>query len=74
MIFPVEIWEHIFLYVDPVTLINMRIVCKCWKNIIDKMLQVNYNYNFNCKILVLLMQLVYCVCVRTCMCARVAHV
>lgn len=45
MIFPPDIWEHIFLYVDPLTLINLKIICKCWKEIIDKVLQVN-NYNF----------------------------
>ncbi|KAK1128762.1 hypothetical protein K0M31_019913 [Melipona bicolor] len=39
MIFPPEIWERIFLYIDPLTLINMRITCKYWKNIIDQILQ-----------------------------------
>lgn len=53
MIFPPDIWEHIFLYVDPLTLINLKIICKCWKEIIDKVLQVN-NYNFYYKACVLL--------------------
>lgn len=40
MMFPVEIWEQIFLYADPVTLTNLRTVCKSWKQIIDKTLKV----------------------------------
>ncbi|CAD1470089.1 unnamed protein product [Heterotrigona itama] len=49
MIFPVEIWERIFLYVDPPTLVNMRIICKCWKDIIDKMLQQSAQWYKLCK-------------------------
>lgn len=44
MIFSVEIWEHIFIYIDPISLTNLKIICKCWKEIIDKMLQVNNIY------------------------------
>lgn len=48
MIFSVEIWEHIFIHIDPVSLTHLKIICKCWKEIIDKMLQVNnFYYNFN---------------------------
>ena len=72
MIFPLEVWENIFLYSDPLTLINMRITCKCWKNIIDRILQVN---NFNGKILVLLMELIciVCVCVSQRVCRTPTH-
>lgn len=37
--FPVEIWEQIFLYIDPVTLTKLKIVCKLWKEIINKLLK-----------------------------------
>lgn len=46
MIFSVEIWEHIFIHIDPVSLTRLKIICKCWNEIIDKMLQVSKVYNF----------------------------
>ncbi|XP_068980267.1 uncharacterized protein [Bombus flavifrons] len=49
MIFPPDIWEHIFLYVDPLTLINLKIICKCWKEIIDKVLQQSTLWHKLCK-------------------------
>ncbi|KAK9296560.1 hypothetical protein QLX08_009411 [Tetragonisca angustula] len=49
MIFPLEIWENIFLYSDPLTLINMRITCKYWKNIIDRILQQGTPWYKLCK-------------------------
>ncbi|CAL7952120.1 unnamed protein product [Xylocopa violacea] len=49
MTFPLEIWEHIFTYTDPITLINLKTVCKCWNEIIDKLLmQTDLWYNL-CK-------------------------
>ncbi|XP_012142476.2 uncharacterized protein LOC100879040 isoform X1 [Megachile rotundata] len=49
MMFPVEIWEQIFLYTDPVTLTNLRTVCKCWKEVIDKTLKDNDHWYKLCK-------------------------
>ncbi|CAK9815636.1 hypothetical protein ANTQUA_LOCUS8533 [Anthophora quadrimaculata] len=39
MIFPPEIWEQILVHVDPIVLINLKIVCKCWNKIINKILK-----------------------------------
>ncbi|KOC60887.1 hypothetical protein WH47_05665 [Habropoda laboriosa] len=39
MMFPPEIWEQILIYVDSVVLINLKIVCKCWNEIINKILK-----------------------------------
>ncbi|XP_031369888.1 uncharacterized protein LOC102673039 isoform X2 [Apis dorsata] len=49
MIFSVEIWEHIFTYIDPVSLTHLKIICKCWKQIIDKMLKESTLWYKLCK-------------------------
>ncbi|KAG7202402.1 hypothetical protein KM043_018718 [Ampulex compressa] len=49
MIFPPEIWEHIFSYVDPVVLMNLKKVCKCWKEIIDRVLKENNHWSVKCR-------------------------
>ncbi|XP_076231116.1 uncharacterized protein LOC143177183 [Calliopsis andreniformis] len=49
MMFPTEIWERIFLYVDPVTLMHFKRVCKCWNAIIDKVLEENDHWYRMCK-------------------------
>lgn len=41
MALPIEIWERIFLYVDPITLTKLKVVCNSWREIIDKILKVN---------------------------------
>ncbi|XP_076642920.1 uncharacterized protein LOC143353451 [Halictus rubicundus] len=49
MYFPPEIWEHIFLYTDAVTLTNLKIVCSCWNEIINKTLKINDHWFKACK-------------------------
>ncbi|OAD53840.1 hypothetical protein WN48_08813 [Eufriesea mexicana] len=49
MIFPPEIWECILIHVDPITLINLKIICKCWKDIIDKILKQSALWYKLCK-------------------------
>lgn len=49
MMFPLEIWEHIFLYVDSVSLMRFKNVCKCWNIIIDKVLEENDHWYKMCK-------------------------
>ena len=49
MTFPPEIWEKIFLYVDPVVLMKFKSVCKCWNLIIDKILKENNHWYKICK-------------------------
>ncbi|KAI4495544.1 hypothetical protein M0802_008556 [Mischocyttarus mexicanus] len=41
MVFPIEIWEQIFLYIDPVILTKAKIVCNTWKQVINVILKVN---------------------------------
>ncbi|XP_054003927.1 uncharacterized protein LOC128889891 [Hylaeus anthracinus] len=49
MYFPLEIWEHIFLYADPVVLTNLKTVCKDWNEIIAKILKDNDHWHKLCK-------------------------
>ncbi|XP_076279028.1 uncharacterized protein LOC143208440 [Lasioglossum baleicum] len=49
MYFPPEIWEHIFLYSDAVTLTNLKIVCNIWNEIINKTLKTNNHWFIACK-------------------------
>ncbi|XP_076382974.1 uncharacterized protein LOC117220344 isoform X4 [Megalopta genalis] len=49
MYFPPEIWEHIFLYVDAVTLTNLKLVCNSWNEIINKMLKKNNHWFKACE-------------------------
>ncbi|XP_043267468.1 uncharacterized protein [Venturia canescens] len=37
--FPVEIWEEILKHIDPIDLVRFRRVCKCWCDIIQKILE-----------------------------------
>ncbi|XP_043249719.1 uncharacterized protein LOC122395873 [Colletes gigas] len=49
MYFPLEIWEHIFLYADPVTLTNLKTVSKNWNVIINKILKEHDHWYKICK-------------------------
>ncbi|CAK9797386.1 hypothetical protein ANTPLA_LOCUS1202 [Anthophora plagiata] len=49
MIFPPEIWEQILVHVEPIVLINLKIVCKCWNEIINKILKQNGLWYELCK-------------------------
>nr|XP_033326108.1 uncharacterized protein LOC117220344 isoform X1 [Megalopta genalis] len=49
MYFPPEIWEHIFLYVDAVTLTNLKLVCNSWNEIINKILKKNNHWFKACE-------------------------
>ncbi|KZC10240.1 PREDICTED: uncharacterized protein LOC107188316 [Dufourea novaeangliae] len=49
MYFPPEIWDHIFLYADPVTLTNLKTVCQHWNKSIDKILKQNDHWYRKCK-------------------------
>ncbi|XP_076163120.1 uncharacterized protein LOC143144513 [Ptiloglossa arizonensis] len=46
---PLEIWEHIFLYADPAVLTKLKIVCKDWNKIINKILKENDHWYKICK-------------------------
>ncbi|XP_017883730.1 uncharacterized protein LOC108627151 [Ceratina calcarata] len=49
MFFPWEIWDNIFIHADPVTLTNLKTVCKYWNETISNVLKISTSWHKLCK-------------------------
>ncbi|KAI4476367.1 hypothetical protein M0804_013638 [Polistes exclamans] len=49
MALPIEIWEQIFSYIDPINLTRIKIVCNSWREIINNILKESDLWYTKCK-------------------------